>query len=61
MKKKEKRKKPDTYLPAYTYQTGGRRVGPPPVHHPLDAHYYSVVDEPQPTEFNIWFHLGNQL
>jgi hypothetical protein len=19
----------------------------PPVHHPLDAHYYSVVDEPQ--------------
>jgi len=31
-------------------------------HHPsLDAHYYySVVDEPQPTELiNIWFHLGN--
>jgi hypothetical protein len=21
----------------------------PPVHHPLDTHYYSVVDEPQPS------------
>jgi hypothetical protein len=33
----------------------------PLVHQPLDAHYYSVVDEPTSTELNVWFHLGNQF
>jgi hypothetical protein len=28
----------------------------PPAHHPLDAHYYSVVDEPQMREYlvSLW-------
>jgi hypothetical protein len=29
----------------------------PSAHHPLDAHYDSVVDESQ--RINIWLHLGN--
>jgi len=32
----------------------------PAHHHPLDACYYSVMDEPQ-LSVNIWFHLGNQF
>jgi hypothetical protein len=31
-----------------------------PVHHPLDAHKYSAVDESQHW-VKIWFHLGNPL
>jgi len=34
MKKRKKRKSLIHTFPAYTYQTGGRRVGAPPVHHP---------------------------
>jgi hypothetical protein len=32
-----------------------------PARHPLDAHYYSVVDELQLELVNIWFHLPDQF
>jgi hypothetical protein len=32
----------------------------PPAHHPLNAPYYSVVDEPL-NWVNIWFYLGNPI
>jgi hypothetical protein len=32
-----------------------------PAHHPPDACYDSVVDEPSTELINIWFHLCNPL
>jgi hypothetical protein len=46
MKIKENKKA--WYIPSCLYLPNkGMKSGAPPVHHPLDAHYYSVVDEPQ--------------
>jgi hypothetical protein len=41
----------------YDTQGGALVTQHPPVLHPLEARYYSAMDEPQLV--NIWFHLDN--